>query len=538
MELTGRSWLGGDACRPERDDLLGGEPGDGRRPGAGLPRGDRRGRRARLPARGTTRSRSTARARRRVRAASSCGPSPTRLEAAREEIVARAHGESGLPAAAHARASWDARPRSSASSPTSRPRAPGWTRASTRPTPRASRCPGRTCGRCGGRWGPVAVFGASNFPLAFSVAGGDTASALAAGNTVVVKAHPAHPATSELAGAAIAAAADVVRPAGGRVLAAVRRRVRGGRGAGAPSADPRGRLHRLARGRRGAGAAGGRAAAADPGLRGDGQRQPGADPARRAAPSAAERSPEGLHASFTLGVGPVLHEPGPGASSRRAPTATRSRSGWPSCTRATAGRHHADAAHRERLRVAASGPPAPPDAEPARGGPRRRRAPRAAAPRSSARSARPSSIVSTAPDGRGLRAVDAARPLPRPTRSCLRLLDRPRRPAHRDRARESAAELPEYADALRAPGGEVGPRWCSTSSRPASRSATRWCTAAPCPRPPTAAARPSARARSSASRVRSRSRTRPRPRCRPSCRTRTRYGSRGMVDGVVTVEAL
>ncbi len=51
--------------------------------------------------------------------------------------------------------------------------------------------------------GPVAVFGASNFPLAFSVAGGDTASALAAGNPVVVKAHPAHPGTSELAGVAI-----------------------------------------------------------------------------------------------------------------------------------------------------------------------------------------------------------------------------------------------------------------------------------------------------------------------------------------------
>jgi 2,5-dioxopentanoate dehydrogenase len=41
--------------------------------------------------------------------------------------------------------------------------------------------------------GPVAVFGASNFPIAFSVAGGDTASALAAGNPVIVKAHPAHP---------------------------------------------------------------------------------------------------------------------------------------------------------------------------------------------------------------------------------------------------------------------------------------------------------------------------------------------------------
>jgi 2,5-dioxopentanoate dehydrogenase len=51
--------------------------------------------------------------------------------------------------------------------------------------------------------GPVAVFGASNFPLAFSVAGGDTASALAAGCPVIVKAHPSHPGTAELAGRAI-----------------------------------------------------------------------------------------------------------------------------------------------------------------------------------------------------------------------------------------------------------------------------------------------------------------------------------------------
>ncbi|MXR69147.1 aldehyde dehydrogenase family protein [Shewanella sp. JBTF-M18] len=51
--------------------------------------------------------------------------------------------------------------------------------------------------------GPVAVFGASNFPLAFSTAGGDTASALAAGCPVIVKGHPAHPATSELVTQAI-----------------------------------------------------------------------------------------------------------------------------------------------------------------------------------------------------------------------------------------------------------------------------------------------------------------------------------------------
>ena len=63
--------------------------------------------------------------------------------------------------------------------------------------------------------GPVAVFGASNFPLAFSVAGGDTASAFAAGCPVVVKAHPAHPATSELAARAIIAAVKATgMPAG------------------------------------------------------------------------------------------------------------------------------------------------------------------------------------------------------------------------------------------------------------------------------------------------------------------------------------
>jgi NADP-dependent aldehyde dehydrogenase len=57
--------------------------------------------------------------------------------------------------------------------------------------------------------GPVAVFGASNFPLAFSVAGGDTASALAAGCPVVVKGHSAHPGTGEIVAQAIDAAIRV-----------------------------------------------------------------------------------------------------------------------------------------------------------------------------------------------------------------------------------------------------------------------------------------------------------------------------------------
>ena len=56
--------------------------------------------------------------------------------------------------------------------------------------------------------GPVVVFGASNFPYAYSTAGGDTASALAAGCPVVVKAHPAHLKTSKLVATAIEKAAD------------------------------------------------------------------------------------------------------------------------------------------------------------------------------------------------------------------------------------------------------------------------------------------------------------------------------------------
>ena len=63
--------------------------------------------------------------------------------------------------------------------------------------------------------GPVAVFGASNFPLAFSTAGGDTAAALASGCPVIVKAHPAHPKTGELVARAIAEAIETCgMPAG------------------------------------------------------------------------------------------------------------------------------------------------------------------------------------------------------------------------------------------------------------------------------------------------------------------------------------
>ncbi len=59
--------------------------------------------------------------------------------------------------------------------------------------------------------GPVAVFGASNFPLAFSTAGGDTASALAAGCPVIVKGHPAHPGTGEIVAEVLATACRQMR---------------------------------------------------------------------------------------------------------------------------------------------------------------------------------------------------------------------------------------------------------------------------------------------------------------------------------------
>ena len=95
-------------------------------------------------------------------------------------------------------------PTSSACSPASSKKAHGSRPASIPHCPIASPCRVPTSAPCCAPLGPVAVFGASNFPLAFSVAGGDTASALAAGCPVIVKAHPAHPGTCELAAAIIA----------------------------------------------------------------------------------------------------------------------------------------------------------------------------------------------------------------------------------------------------------------------------------------------------------------------------------------------
>lgn len=127
------------------------------------------------------------------------------LEALGDEIVPRAMLESGLPEARLrgelARTANQlrlfARVAAEGSWVEARLDSPDAARTPPKPDLRSLRVP----------LGPVVVFGASNFPLAFSVAGGDTASALAAGCPVIVKAHPAHPGTSVLAARAISEAA-------------------------------------------------------------------------------------------------------------------------------------------------------------------------------------------------------------------------------------------------------------------------------------------------------------------------------------------
>ena len=157
--------------------------------------------------------------------------------------------------------------------------------------------------------GPVAVFGASNFPLAFSVPGGDTASALAAGCPVVLKAHPStRPPPAVLRAARRGRTGDGA-PEGtlGLVHGA-----QAGRRPGRPPRDPRRGLHRL------------RSAAAAPcstlaNARPDpipfyaemGSLNPLVVTPAAATERAAEIA-EGYVGSFTLGRRAVLHEAGPG----------------------------------------------------------------------------------------------------------------------------------------------------------------------------------------------------------------------------------
>jgi NADP-dependent aldehyde dehydrogenase len=138
----------------------------------------------------------------------------TELEAAGEELIATAHSETGLPVARlqgeRNRMIGGVRIFAQLA------RDGSWVSARIdRPDPARTPLPKPDVRTMLTAIGPVVVFGASNFPLAISVAGNDTMSALAAGCPVVVKAHPAHPATGEIAGEAIARAAAASRmPAG------------------------------------------------------------------------------------------------------------------------------------------------------------------------------------------------------------------------------------------------------------------------------------------------------------------------------------
>jgi len=156
--------------------------------------------------------------------------------------------------------------------------------------------------------GRVVVFGASNFPLAFSVAGGDTASALAAGNTVIVKAHAAHPGTGELVGRR-AGEHSRMRTPRGRVLHALRQRLANRH---CPDETPSRQsrwLYRITRCGQDIDGPGGVSAGADSVLCGDEQHKSRIH-MPRALRGQAENLAAGLHASFTLGAGQFCRKPG------------------------------------------------------------------------------------------------------------------------------------------------------------------------------------------------------------------------------------
>ena len=163
--------------------------------------------------------------------------------------------------------------------------------------------------------GPVAVFGASNFPLAFSVAGGDTASALAAGNPVIVKAHPAHPGTSALVGQAIRESVKASGLPEGVFSMLFDCRSGCWRPAGETPRYQSSGVYRLLCRRYGADEAGCRPPRADPLLLRNGKRESCIRSARRLEAKGQRRRhrPAGL---LYVGRRPILHQAWPGVWSR------------------------------------------------------------------------------------------------------------------------------------------------------------------------------------------------------------------------------
>ena len=166
--------------------------------------------------------------------------------------------------------------------------------------------------------GPVAVFGPSNFPLAFSATGGDVASALAAGCPVIVKAHNAHPGTAELAGSAVAAAVEACGLPGGvySLLFGAGRVV--GQALAAHPAIKAIAFTGVAGGRHLADGHRGGETRADPGVRRDVEHQPPGGAGRGRG-----RRPGGVRGRLCgvadAGGGPVLHQPGAAVRAPRRP---------------------------------------------------------------------------------------------------------------------------------------------------------------------------------------------------------------------------
>ena len=202
-------------------------------------------------------------------------------------------------------------------------KAAGTAPASIPPNLTAPRHRAPTSGSARSRWDPSPSSAPATSRSRSPSPGGDTASALAAGCPVVVKAHDAHPGTSELVGRAVTDAVAAAGTARRHVLRAVRLRSRTRHRPGHRSADQGRRLHRIPFRRNRFGRRRGGPARTDPGLRRDEFDQPGV-PARRCAHHPRCRPGQGLRRVADHGVGTVLHQPRPRHRRRTDPAWTRS----------------------------------------------------------------------------------------------------------------------------------------------------------------------------------------------------------------------
>ena len=427
-------------------------------------------------------------------APSSSKRSPTTSRPSGDTLIARASAESGLPAGPDHRRG---RPHDRAAAAVRRAccaRAAGTAPASTRRCPTDAPAPPRHPPARRSRSDPVAVFGASNFPLAFSVAGGDTASALAAGCPVVVKAHDAHPGTSELVGRAITdAVADAGMPAGTFSLLF-------GSGPELGSAlvtDPRIKAVGFT-GSRSGGTALVAAAAGRPEPIPVYAEMSSINPVFLLEGALATRGADlgrAFVGSLTHGLRPVLHQSGTGHRRRR-PRPRRRSSPPPVMPRSPR------RAPPPMLTPGIAGTYADGVAALSRRGHLIARGVSRTTHRSSCRAALFTTDAARFLGSEALQAevfgvVQADRPVPR--RRQMRARRRAaRRPVDRHRPRRRLRPRRGRAAAARSSSSRPAGS-CSTAGPPGSRSATRWCTAAPSRRPPTPVPRPSAPWRSNAS---------------------------------------